>query len=296
MKSNWTTEWSGLSPAKINLYLAVTGKRDDGFHELLSLVAQLGFGDHISLRFQGDADVLSTSHPDCPVDSSNLILKAIRAFRLAFPELPSVSAHVAKKIPMGAGLGGGSSNAATTLRILNWMTQEPLEEEELRKIAAQLGSDCPLFLSPGPCWMRGRGELLEPAGEQLKSCLHDQAVIIFKPSFAIETPWAYQKLAQSNAHTPTKEAEAAARLIELNAEYLFHTGGHNDFETPIFEKYRIYAPLFSSLRRLGVHPLLSGSGSACFCIIPKTIERNSVEAVIKAAFGENAIIAQTTLA
>ncbi|MBN2446828.1 MAG: 4-(cytidine 5'-diphospho)-2-C-methyl-D-erythritol kinase, partial [Phycisphaerae bacterium] len=151
------------SPAKINLTLAVLGTRPDGFHVLESLVALLEFGDTIDFTPRTDDQLdLACPHPDVPADGSNLILRAAERLREVAGRQCGVDIKLDKRIPPGSGLGGGSSNAATTLAALNEIWELGLSSEQLSGIAAELGSDVPLFLRGPLSIIRGRGEMVQP--------------------------------------------------------------------------------------------------------------------------------------
>jgi 4-diphosphocytidyl-2-C-methyl-D-erythritol kinase len=134
-----------FSPAKLNLFLAITGRRNDGFHDLVSVVAPLGWGDTLRAEAAGEFSIACDA-PAVPRDETNLILKAATAFRSVTGWRGGARFVLEKRIPIGAGLGGGSSNGVAALRALNKMAGEPLGPAQLAEIAAQLGSDCPLFL------------------------------------------------------------------------------------------------------------------------------------------------------
>ena len=162
-----------FSPAKINLFLAVTGLRTDGFHDLVSVAAPLHFGDQlIAVVDSGERNSpaqfsLECDVPDVPVDGSNLVLKAAAAFAAATGWGESVAFRLEKRIPVGAGLGGGSSNATAALLALNQLSGADLDRATLGALAAAVGSDCPLFLGSGPVIMRGRGEQIEPLPQHM---------------------------------------------------------------------------------------------------------------------------------
>src|SRR6478736_4161009 len=176
-----------FSPAKLNLFLAVTGRRADGFHDLVSVVAPLTFSDELvaeaadGRREMGDRRFsLSCDHPDVPVDGSNLVLQAAEAFAVATGWKGAAHFKLTKRIPMGAGLGGGSSNAAAALRALNRLTGGLLDEAQLAAVAATLGSDCVLFLRDAPVVMRGRGERVDLLPAPASARLRRRLVLLFK--------------------------------------------------------------------------------------------------------------------
>jgi 4-diphosphocytidyl-2-C-methyl-D-erythritol kinase len=243
---------SVFSPAKINLFLAVTGRRADGFHDLLSVAAPLDFGDELKAegRSQTSEDrgqfTLECDHPEVPVDGSNLVLKAAASFANATGWREPVRFTLTKRIPMGAGLGGGSSNAVAALRALNRLSGDKLDAAGLERLAAGLGSDCVLFLRDAPVVMRGRGERVEPLPTGAAVRLRGRPVLLFKPGFGISTPWAYGRMiARGTDYLPAVAAEEqlAAWLGALPV---------------LLERLR---------REFGVAVAMSGSGSTCYALV-----------------------------
>lgn len=261
-----------FSPAKINLFLAVTGRRADGFHDLVSVVAPLDFGDQLVARPEvpasGGQFGLICGESGVPVDGSNLVLKAADAFAAATGWRQPVCFQLTKRIPVGAGLGGGSSNAVAALRALNRLSGGKLDAAGLERLAAGLGSDCVLFLRDAPVVMRGRGERVEllPVGPAAR--LRGRAILLFKPSFGISTPWAYARMiARGTDYLPAAAAEAKlAGWLGGTApaeELLF-----NNMEPAAFEKYLALPLLLERLRReFGVAAAMSGSGSTCYALL-----------------------------
>ena len=294
-----------FSPAKVNLFLAVTGRRADGFHDLLSLAAPVTFGDTLKFEIRNSkfensegGFSLECTDPGVPVDDSNLVLKAARAFRAATGWRGGAKFTLEKHIPMGAGLGGGSSNGVAALRALNALAGEPLGAAALAQLAAQLGSDCALFLHDGPVVLRGRGDIVEPldASGGLAR-LRGRRLLIFKPDFGISTAGAYTALAGN--YMPLAEAEA--RLAgwlgdpKAPAEALLF----NIFERVAFSKYLALPALLDELRRrFGFAPLMTGSGSACFAMLGANTETpvHAVTTAIREAWGPSAFVVETTIA
>ena len=289
-----------FSPAKINLFLAVTGRRADGYHDLVSVAAPLDFGDQIEAGSQepeaGSQFSLECDVPAVPQDGSNLILKAAQAFAAATGHSGRVHFKLTKLIPLGAGLGGGSSNAVATLRALNRLAGEPLAEARLAGLATGLGSDCALFLKNAPVVMRGRGEQVEtlPAAA---ARLRGRRVLLFKPSFAISTPWAYDRMARgAPAHyLPAPEAEARlAGWLRGGApaeELLF-----NNMEGVAFAKYGALPALLGKLRaEFGLAARMSGSGSACFALLRDDFVTAPVVGRIRECWGPAAFVREARL-
>ncbi len=285
-----------FSPAKINLFLAITGRRADGFHDLLSVAAPLAWGD--SLRAEkGDDFTLVCRDPAVPADDSNLVLRAARAFAVAAPGHGGAKFTLDKRIPLGAGFGGGSSNAVAALRALNALAGEPLDAGALGGLAASLGSDCALFLPGVPVTMRGRGERLGTLPSGAAARLRGREVLLFKPGFGIATPWAYARLAAESAYLPAGEAEARlAAWLEGNApaeDLLF-----NSMERAAFAKYPALPILLERLRaRFGLAARLSGSGSGCFALLPErdAPAPDELAAAVREAWGPAALVVRTRL-
>lgn len=279
------------SPAKLNLYLAVTGRRPDGFHDLVSLVAKLAWGDRLTVIEDGLPGFrLECDDPAVPPGASNLVLRAAEAFRAATGRPDGARFVLEKRIPMGAGLGGGSSNAAATLEALNACTGSPLARMDLMRIAAGLGSDCPLFLIEGPAVLRGRGDRVEaPAEPALAGRLRGRRVLVFKPGFGVPTPGAYAALARAGTYDGAAKAEAGL------AAWMSGEGPlHNSFEPVIFAKYLALPAALEGLRALGLCPMMTGSGSACFAFLGEG-DAGPATRLLREAWGRSAVVVETVL-
>jgi 4-diphosphocytidyl-2-C-methyl-D-erythritol kinase len=292
---------SVFAPAKLNLYLAVTGRRGDGFHDLVSLVAPLDFGDELRLQASAanDAggDELECDAPGVPTDASNLVLKAAAAWRAAGGRAPRVRFTLVKRTPAGAGMGGGSSDAVAALRGLQALATAPLAEPAVAGLAAALGSDCPLFLAEAPTIMRGRGERLELLSAAERARLAGRRVVVCRPGFGIDTPWAYGRLAAGAPRTYTPEAEAETRLATWRTGHLgLETLPANSFEQVVFAKFAAFPVLAARLQeRCGVALHLTGSGSACFALLPDGAAADPIVAEVRAAWGLEAFVVATRL-
>lgn len=246
-----------FSPAKINLYLHVVGKRPDGFHELDTLMAPIDFGDEMVLKMEekcsGDSQVLLTcDQPEVPVDDSNLAVRAARLFLEAFDLRADIDLHLRKRIPVGAGLGGGSSNGASVLLGLRELLKPEVPDAKLAELAAAFGSDSAFFIYQGPSVCRGRGEIIEP-----RPLAHPYAGLLVHPGFGVATPWAYQTYA---AHPrPGTEGRAMPDGFALR----------NDLEPPAFGKH-LWLPTtkawFQEQPEV-LDALMSGSGSSVFALV-----------------------------
>lgn len=286
-----------FAPAKLNLFLAITGRRPDGFHDLVSVAAPVAFGDTLRVE-PADTFSLACDDPAVPADETNLVLKAARAFAAAAKWRGGGRFILEKRIPMGAGLGGGSSDAIAALRALNMLAGNPLPPPALAELAAGLGSDCALFLRGGPVAMRGRGERLEPLPAHAVARLRGRRVLLFKPGFAIATPWAYRAMAaQPSTYVAAVEAEdrLATWLADRAApaeKLLF-----NAMERVAFAKFVALPTLLEQLRgEFALEPRMSGSGSACFALLPDGAPVAAVARAVRAAWGDSAFIAETRIA
>ncbi len=308
-----------FSPAKINLYLAVTGRRPDGYHDLVSVAAPLDFGDELVAEIgepslaKASADArafadksadmarsqftLACDHPEVPLDESNLVLKAAQAFAASTGWKDRVAFKLTKRIPPGAGLGGGSSNAVATLQALNKLSGGLLSASKLAALAAELGSDCAFFLHGGPAIMRGRGERIEALPEAAIRRLRDRRVLLFKPIFGISTPWAYQRMVtRGTDYLPAVEAERRLGVwIRGRApagELLF-----NNLEKVAFEKFIALPVLLGKLQsEFGVVARMSGSGSACFALPGDDFVTAPLTGLIRQCWGPRAFAEETRLA
>lgn len=256
-------------PAKINLSLKITRKREDGFHELETLVLPLpGLTDE--LRFEkADYFSLHCETPGVPTDESNLVTRALRLFEKNTCKEAPYRITLTKHIPHGAGLGGGSADAAYTFLALNTLTGASVPLADLANWAGELGSDIPLFIHESPSWCRGRGEIIEPVKLDWK-----HPVLLFKPSFSIPTPWAYSRWKGSREFPGISYAPSKVDQIDL----------FNDLERPVFEKHRFLAELKQFLLEQPETQtaMMSGSGSTVFAVLNKEQEADSlVERTLK---------------
>lgn len=290
-------------PAKLNLYLAVTGRRADGFHDLVSVVTPLAFGDELEAELRpGDGEetrfTLACDAPGVPLDGTNLVLKAAQAFAAATGWDGAAHFRLQKRIPTGAGLGGGSSNAVAALRALDRLAGTALPAQRLEALAAGLGSDCALFLRSGPVIMRGRGEQVEDLPEGAAGRLRGRRVIVFKPSFGIATPWAYGRMvARGTDYIARDEAEATLARWLADTQAPVAALLANNMQPAAFAKYVALPLLLSRLRReFGVATLMSGSGSACFALADDPAQEAAVAVRIRECWGEQAVVAATALA
>jgi len=283
------------SPAKINLMLSVHGRRDDGYHALSSLVVALAFGDTLRVSGNGSgADRLRCGDPAVPAGEGNLILRAAEAFRAQTGRDACFDFDLEKRIPMGAGLGGGSSNAAVALCAMNELSGQPLGRRDLLGVAASLGSDCPFFIDAAPSVMTGRGEVPDPLAEEAAAALRGRRVILFRPDFGIETAWAYRRLMEASPSAYECESAARARLDTFVRSGLLEDVLFNSFEPSVGAKYLAIPCLLEQLRDAGHACLMSGSGSCCFALAKDSAETEAIRGICEAAWGSGMFFIETS--
>jgi 4-diphosphocytidyl-2-C-methyl-D-erythritol kinase len=244
------------APAKINISFAIKGRRADGFHEIETLMAPILLADRLTIEKSPRAGEMDFSCDDSslPMGEDNLVVRAAKLFRERTRDNTGVGITLEKKIPHGAGLGGGSSDAASTLLGLNEFFDAGLPEGELLRLAAALGSDVPFFVTRSAAVCRGRGELVTPVALNTEF-----RVVLFKPDFAVPTPWAYRQW--------TDSGELPG--IDYSPQEFGGVQFSNDLERPVFQKFIFLGRLKTWLRRQPevAVALMSGSGSTLFAVI-----------------------------
>jgi len=273
LRATTTTEWdlSLFSPAKINLFLRIIKKRDDGFHELASLFQAIDLGDVLSFEKLGDKDedVLECETEGMPLDSTNLVLRAVALLREKCPDkIPGFRILLEKQTPMQAGLGGGSSNAAAALYGVNELCGRPASQQQLIDWSGALGSDITFFLGPtGSAYCTGRGEILEPVDALPTTYKH---LFVIKPYRGLSTPLVFKTLAASEYSTLRRDADPRTLLESFGdgsraaplSDYV------NDLEPPAFECEPVLASIKERLLdKYGFHAaMMSGSGTSLFAV------------------------------
>lgn len=276
------------SPCKVNLLLNILGRRPDGFHELETVFHPVNLCDRLTFSRGGSGIQLTCSDPALPTDATNLVHRAAAKFLEAASISEGIRLHLEKKIPMAAGLGGGSGNAATTLLGLNELLGHPLTDIALHAIAATLGSDVNFFLQNLPALATGRGEKVQPLAAF--PAMRGAWFLLIHPGFGISTPWAYRELARFPAAVNGQPGRAQKLIARLQTD-LAAAGRefYNSLEAPALEKYPVLALYQEFLRAHGAAAvLMSGSGSTTFAVFG---ERTTAEAALdqfKAKFGVTA--------
>ena len=244
------------SPAKLNLFLHVTGKRPDGYHDLFSLMAPIGLNDKIGIELRETGIKIHCRHPDVPKDASNL---AHRAAVLFFNETgihKGCEITIEKNIPVAGGLGGGSSNAAAVLMGLNDLFEKPIETKRLFEMGLSLGADVPFFIFGKTALAKGVGEILEPYCN-----LYPYYVILILPGFHVSTQYVFKNL--NYGLTKTKKTHIDSYFDKGVFDPRVHM--HNDLESVTACKYEQINYYKEMLDKNGaVNTLMSGSGPTVF--------------------------------
>lgn len=250
---------------KINLGLHVLRKRNDGFHELETVFYPLPLRDILEIvylkKMRGEPGVpFSQSGLEITGEQgNNLCMRAFWLLKKKFPHMPSIQMHLHKVIPAGGGLGGGSSDGAFTLQVLNTICNLKLSEEQLLKYAAQLGSDCPFFIINKPCFSKGRGEKLE----RITIDLSGYKFLIVNPGIHVDTGAMFARI------KPAKPEKSLKETIVSPVEK-WQTEMKNDFEKVVFPLHPEIGQIKNNLYNAGaVYASMSGSGSTVYGMFPK---------------------------
>ena len=266
--------FSALAPAKLNIRLKITGRRPDGYHDLVSIMVPVGLFDHLQLKFIEDPRIdITCGGFSAPANADNLVCRAAQSFFSEIGWRKGLSIHLTKRIPVAAGLGGGSSDAAAILMALNetLCATQPLSPERLAELAVKLGADVPFFLRRGPCIARGIGEKLDPIRKWPPFCY-----VIVMPDISVSTAKVYGALDQPSF----RSGEQDKRELELtNDEYHVTIRNlekmpvevcrllENDLERVTVSRFPIVGEIKQSLMDVGaIGALMSGSGPSVFGI------------------------------
>jgi len=275
------------SGCKINLLLNVLRRREDGFHELETLMQPVKLFDELAFDNGGAAGVRFTcSDATLPTDDNNLVVRAARLFFAAAGIPEQAAIHLEKRIPAEAGLGGGSGNAAATLLGLNEMFDNPLTSGKLHELAGGLGSDIPFFLEDRPAVAVGRGEQVERLDPF--PALAGKWLFLARPGFGVSTPFAYKGLKDHPEALNGRPGRAAELAEALGRGELSAASGkfYNSLEAPVLRKFPILAMYQEFLRENGATvALMSGSGSTTFAIADSRDLAEALETKFPAKFG-----------
>lgn len=244
------------APAKINLSFEIKRRREDGFHEIETLMAPISLSDRLTIERNSDDEAIqfSCDDPSLPGGEDNLVVRAARLFQKATGIVAGIKITLKKNIPHGAGLGGGSSDAASALLGLNQLFGTHLEQKGLIALAAEIGSDVPFFIAGSAAICRGRGELVQPT-----TLPGTFTVLLLKPDSGVPTPWAYERWKNSRELPGVSYAPQEVSGVRFV----------NDLERPVFEKFILLGYLktwLCSQPEVGA-ALMSGSGSTVFAVL-----------------------------
>jgi 4-diphosphocytidyl-2-C-methyl-D-erythritol kinase len=276
-----------FAPAKVNLVLRVMGKRPDGYHELAGVVQKVDLCDRLLLEEREGGEIAFACDREDLAGPDNLALRAARLLQERAGAARGASLRLEKRIPVGAGLGGGSSDAAAALEGLNRLWSMGLSRGELAALGATLGSDVPLFLHPGPVLMEGRGERITPCPWRIEACY----LIVF-PGFPVSTAWAYRNFRL----TSPRAEDTIPRLLQAGkggispdiwGEILV-----NDLEEGVLPSHPAIGRLKSMLLEAGARAsLMSGSGSSVFGLFDDADLAKSVAGAVRALPGHQVFVA-----
>jgi len=270
-----------LAPAKINLCLHVLGKRSDGYHDLAMLMAPLDFGDQVNVRLTESREItLECPGVELPSGDENIAVKAARAVLSCCDYAGGVHITIDKQIPVAAGLGGGSSDAAAVMRALNELLGLELTGDRLRELGVTLGADVPFFVAAEVAWATGVGERLERV-QNLPSAWY----LLVNPGFAVSTAWAFGNLGLTTPGTTTKMPRFSGQIEEIVALL------HNDLEEVTATRYPDIVELKAELLEHGaLGTLMSGSGPTVFGVFSNEASARKASRELTQRPGQRAIV------
>ena len=273
-----------FAPAKLNLYLRVLGRRPDGFHELESVLQTIDLCDRLTVeKTEGSAFDFTVSGRECPPDGDNLVIRAMQTYFSATQRASGLSINLEKRIPIGAGLGGGSADAAAMLIALNHLLGQAATKSELEQMGAALGSDVPFFLTGGTAIARGRGERIEPLPAAPQ---HQFQYVLFYPGVAVPTQRIFSNL-KLGLTAGKNDLVGFVRMLDRP-----RSAGPPEFfntlETPFRDVYPELAAIQDRISAETGHAFrVTGSGSAMFTTVPDPTEGERVISRLQAvAAGE----------
>ncbi len=285
------TSFELQAPAKINLCLKVTGRREDGYHELQSLMVPLSVGDALKVCPKESGLQIRCNQPDIPTNEDSLLGRAFRfaAEHLDYPG--GLEIELSKETPIGAGLGGGSSDAAAVMRVVEQLTGRELPTTAYPELAYKVGADVPFFLHasrrPSAAWMEGIGEVLKPC-----SVLPELHVILINPGIHISTQKVYQELSQQlTSFEGPATVPPSFETLEQLIPYVT-----NDLESVVVGSHPIIAELKSQLTQHGAEAaLMSGSGSTVFGLFSQNKTRDQALEILRNAYPDYWVCAAALL-
>ena len=293
--------YSLSAAAKINLYLEIVGDRPDGYHELVMVMQSVGLADRVTVRHTNVPTIrVHCDHPQVPNDTSNLAYRAAALLQSRYPQAANqqggVEIIIDKQIPVGAGLAGGSANAAATLVGLDLLWQLGLTQIELQTLAAELGSDIPFCIAGGTAIATGRGEQIDT--------LHGidglYVVLAKSPTLSISTPWAYKSYRQAFADTyqevstagpPRQERlQSSPMMTAISQQDGVAIGRHlhNDLEKVVLAAHPEVAAVRSAMMEAGgLGTLMSGSGPTLFTLTESLTKAEALVRQLRSRYAES---------
>jgi 4-diphosphocytidyl-2-C-methyl-D-erythritol kinase len=246
--------------AKINLGLSVVSKRPDGFHNLETIFYPLSIRDVLEISPSEETRIDLTGQMIPGVVSDNLVLRAYDLLKKNYPVIKPLEINLYKAIPSGAGMGGGSSDAAAVIKMINCFFDLQLSANQMKTYALELGSDCPFFIQSAPCFASGRGEILDPVSLDLSG----YSIMMIHPEIRIETSWAFSRIKPASPKYDLRTS--IGKPIENWVNLIY-----NDFEGPVFEAYPLLYLIKKKLYASGaIYAAMTGSGSTIFGIFEKS--------------------------
>ena len=274
-----------FAPAKINIGLSILGARTDGYHDIATVFQALDWGDTVSFRRTAGPVEIECGHPDVPKDEDNLVVRAFRLFQRETGIEGGLAVRIEKRIPPGAGLGGGSSDAAAALIACNRLWRRGLNQTELMNLAARIGSDVPFFILGGTAYGTGRGEILRPLSWPMQ-----YHVLLILPGEAVSTAWAYTQIRMTL--TKVKKITKLTDILETGDLSALHRDASNDMERVVFPSHPRLGEIKQALYNRGAcYASMSGSGSTIYGLF---IKREDAEAAASSLVHDKGI--QTHLA
>lgn len=264
----FTAEFPWPAPAKLNLFLHVTGRRDDGYHELQTLFQFVDFGDSLFFRPRGDSQIHRSGGPFDVAAEDDLVIRAARAIQQASGANLGIDIHVEKRLPMGAGLGGGSSNAATTLVALNRLWNLGFPTDEIAQIGLRLGADVPVFVRGLAAWAEGIGERLRPVK------IDEPWYLILTPPVTVPTAEIFRAPELRRDHAPVTLDDFTAGAVG------------NDCEPVTLARYPQVGEALAWLRQHAPAARMSGTGASVFAAFADRAAASAVAAQAPAAWNQ----------
>ena len=251
--------------AKINLGLNIVEKRPDGYHNLETVFYPINLQDALEVNLLEGEEEFSLKVSGVPIEGepeNNLVVKAYRLLKKDYPEMPAIDIHMYKHIPTGAGLGGGSADAAFMIKLLNDKFKLNLSIEKMEEYAAILGADCAFFIQNKPVFATGIGNIFEPIQLSLKGYY----LVLVKPDIFVSTKDAFAHI------IPTQPTQSLKEIIRMPVE-TWRATMKNDFEDSVFQTFPEIAAIKDKLYDLGaVYASMSGSGSSVYGIFREQVE------------------------